>query len=232
MPAVAVTVTGLALALAGCSTMAAAESRTTAPRTASPSANRGHVAPPGRQVIAALGDSIMNGHGLQSGQDWPTLLADDRDETVYNVSCDGGGFVAVGDCGTDFAGLIPAALHEHPDIVVVQGSDNDHAQSESALVAATTATVDELHHEFPHARILGINTLWNQPSAAPAEIAYSSAAVKQAVQGVGGTYIDIGQPLAGHSDLVQSDDEHPTATGQRVLLGDVEAACDAAGFAL
>jgi acyl-CoA thioesterase-1 len=228
----AVFASGLALALAGCSAMAAAAPKASATSTTSPIALRGPTAAPGRQVIAALGDSIMNGHGLQTGQDWPTLLADDRDETVYNVSCDGGGFVAVGDCGTDFAGLIPAALQEHPDIVMVQGSDNDQAQSEAALTAATTATVLELHHEFPHARILGINTLWNQPTAPPAEIAYSSKAVENAVENVGGTYIDIGQPLAGHSDLVQSDNEHPTAKGQKVLLADVESACDAIRFPL
>lgn len=220
-----------ALALSGCSSTAAPQPTSSAPQAAA-SGSPTTSASPGSQVVVALGDSIMNGHGLQDGEDWPSLLADDHNETVYNISCDGGGFVAVGSCGTDFAGLIPDAVKEHPDVVMVQGSDNDHAQAEPALTAATTAMVLELHREFPHAAILGINTLWNQPTDPPDEIAYSSAAVKSAVESVGGTYIDIGQPLAGHSDLVQSDNEHPTAKGQQVLLAEVEAACDAAGFPL
>jgi lysophospholipase L1-like esterase len=184
---------------------------------------------PGRPVVVGIGDSIMNGHGLEDSQDWPSLLAVDRDDTVYNLACDGGGFIAVGSCGTSFAGLIPDAVKQNPDIVLVQGSDNDHAQSEPALTAATNAMIAQLHKELPHAQIVGINTLWNQPTSAPDEIAYSSRAVRDAVGSVGGTFIDIGQPLQGHDDLLQDDNEHPTAAGQEVLMEKVKDACDAAG---
>lgn len=171
----------------------------------------------------------MNGYGLENSQDWPSLLAVDRDDTVYNLGCDGGGFVAVGSCGTSFAGLIPDGAKENPDIVLVQGSDNDHKQAEPALTSATNAMIAELHRVMPHAQIVGINTLWNQPSPAPDEITYSSTAVENAVKAVGGTYVDIGQPLQGHPELLQSDSEHPNAEGQQVLMEEVKKACDAAG---
>lgn len=211
--------------LAGCtsapSSLARPATEASAP-TPTPSA-------PGTPVVATIGDSIMSGHGLEDGADWPTLMSDDRDDTVVNVACSGAGFIAVGSCGSDFAGLIPAAVKDRPAIVIVQGSDNDHTQSAPALDAATRAMIDTLHRALPEAQIVGLNTLWDQPTPAPAEIAYSSASVRAAVTAVGGVYVDIGQPLQGRLGLLQPDDEHPTVAGQQVLLQAVEAALDAAG---
>ena len=41
---------------------------------------------------------------------------------------------------------------------------------------------------------------------------------------VGGHYLDIGQPLGGHPELMQDDDVHPTVAGQVVLAGTIQAA--------
>jgi len=224
----AVAAAGL-IALAGCSAVLPAASNVGATSAAATPASSPTAAPP---AVVAMGDSIMSGYHLDSGQDWPTLLAADRDDTVLNVACSGAGFVAVGDCGTDFAGLIPEAVKGHPDFVIVQGSDNDQGQSAAALDAATSATIAELHRRLPDARIVGLSTLWNQASAAPAEIADSSAAVHRAVTDIGGIYLDIGQPLQNRPDLLQPDHEHPTAEGQKVLLLTVEKALDDAGVGI
>ena len=50
------------------------------------------------------------------------------------------------------------------------------------------------------------------------------AQVMQAVEQVGGTYLDIGQPLASHPELMQVDDVHPTAAGQLVLDAAIQGA--------
>jgi acyl-CoA thioesterase I len=189
-------------------------------------------APPATVPVVTIGDSIMAGFGLPSGQDWPTLLGAADGVTVTNLGCSGGGFIAVGSCGSDFEGLVSAAAAADPGVVIVEGSDNDGGQSAAALDKATTATVAAIHRAIPGALIVGLSTLWDQPSSAPAEISDSSAAVQTAVEAVGGTYVDIGQPLQGHTDLLQDDDEHPTVSGQQVLLADVSSALQVAGVAL
>ena len=45
----------------------------------------------------------------------------------------------------------------------------------------------------------------------------------RSVSAVGGTYLDIGNPLAGRPDLMQGGDVHPTAAGQVVVASAVEA---------
>ncbi|MEJ1229601.1 MAG: hypothetical protein WDM88_01560 [Galbitalea sp.] len=44
------------------------------------------------------------------------------------------------------------------------------------------------------------------------------------VAAVGGEYLDIGQPLAGHREWLQFDDVHPTVQGQQVLAQAITAA--------
>ncbi len=43
--------------------------------------------------------------------------------------------------------------------------------------------------------------------------------VRTAVLSVGGHWVDVGQPFQGRLDLVQKDDIHPTADGQKLLAG-------------
>lgn len=170
-------------------------------------------------TIVTIGDSIMAGHGLSDpgSTAWPVLLGEATGTSVTNDSCSGAGFIAVGSCGTDFAGLIPAAVDAAPDLVVVESSDNDEGEDPVALAAATMATVKALHAALPHAWIVGLSTLWDQPGGTPAEVRQSSTDLERAVDVVGGTYIDVGQPIAGRAGLLQSDDEHPTVIGQQVL---------------
>lgn len=180
-------------------------------------------------VVVSIGDSIMAGYGLEQGQDWPTLMGRHSGVGVTNLACSGAGFIAVGACGTDFAGLVDSATQVAPTIVIVEGSDNDADQTDTAIESATTATVTAIHDAIPNALIVGLSTLWDPSGDEPHEIAASSDAVRQAVTAVGGVYVDIGQPLQGGSGLLQADDEHPTAAGQKVLLQAVTAALARAG---
>ncbi|KAA9110776.1 SGNH/GDSL hydrolase family protein [Microbacterium rhizomatis] len=181
-------------------------------------------------VIVTIGDSIMAGYGLDPGEDWPTLLADRTGVPVTNLACSGAGFIADGDCGSDFAGLIDAAIAAHPTMVILQSSDNDDGQSDADLDNAAMTTVVALRAALPDARIVGLSTLWNQPYDAPDEIVSSTIALQTAVDAVGGTFVDIGQPLQNGQDLMQFDDEHPTAAGQQVLLDAITSALAGAGI--
>lgn len=181
-------------------------------------------AEPGRRV-STIGDSIMAGYGLDSDADaWPAMLARADHLDVTNLACSGAGFVVDGDCGDDFAGLVSQAVAVHPSIVVLQSSDNDLGQDPAAIDTATRQAVDQLHAALPHARIVGFSTLWDQPGDVPDEVAQSSTSLRRAVEADGGRFVDLGQPLVGHVDLLQADSEHPTVAGQRVLTRVVERA--------
>ncbi|MCJ1714465.1 SGNH/GDSL hydrolase family protein [Curtobacterium sp. VKM Ac-2922] len=182
-------------------------------------------------AVVTIGDSIMAGHGLDDPSDaWPVLLGTETGQAVTNDSCSGAGFIAVGDCGTDYDGLLAAAVASAPGTVLVESSDNDLGQDPTALAAATTSTIAALHAALPHARIVGLSTLWDQPGTVPDEVAASSADLQHAVQAVGGTYIDVGQPIATGAGLLQADSEHPTDAGQQVLATAVLADLRAAGI--
>ncbi|WP_186317574.1 SGNH/GDSL hydrolase family protein [Curtobacterium sp. 9128] len=168
--------------------------------------------------VVTIGDSIMAGYGLSGTADaWPALLASAEHVRLTNVACSGAGFVADGQCGTDYDGLVAQAVAAKPSVVIVQSSDNDEGQDTTTLRQATTQTIDHLHAVLPHARLVGLSTLWDQPGAVPDEVAASSDALRSAVSAVGGTFVDVGQPIAGKAGMLQSDSEHPTAAGQRVL---------------
>lgn len=182
-------------------------------------------------AVVTIGDSIMAGYGLDDASTgaWPALLGAQTGLAVTNDSCSGAGFIAVGDCDTDFDGLVSTAVAAHPAVVVIQSSDNDFAADPTALAEATTDTVATIHALLPDAEIVGLSTLWDQPGTVPDEVAESSADLQRAVNAVGGSFVDIGQPIAGHADLLQDDSEHPTDAGQQALAVDILADLRAAG---
>jgi acyl-CoA thioesterase-1 len=181
-------------------------------------------APDSPLQVLTIGDSIMNGHGLPRGQAWPYLVASADGWIVDNQGCDGAGVLTPGDpakCGSDYAGIIRARAATHPDIVIIQGSSNDFGQSNRTLLAETITDLEALKAEFPTSQIVGLSTLWGS-TYAPAQTADTDSQVKKAVENVGGTYIDLGQPMFGHPELMQADDVHPNAAGQAVLAADIE----------
>lgn len=158
--------------------------------------------------VATIGDSIMAGNGLAASQAWPVLLGESEGVAVSNLGCGGAGFIAVGECDTDYSGLVEEAVADQPDVVIIQSSDNDFGQDDGDIDAATHATVASLRAALPAARIVGLSTLWDQPGELPAQVASTSDDLRDAVESVGGTFIDLGQPLA---DQAMRNGEYGTA---------------------
>jgi acyl-CoA thioesterase I len=183
-------------------------------------------------TVVTIGDSIMAGYGLDPDAAWPMLLGASTGATVVNLACSGAGFVAVGDCDTDFAGLIDPAVEAHPDVVLVQSSDNDSDEDRATIDEATLSTITALRAALPTARIVGLSTLWDPSWEEPDAIDWASAALRHAVHAVGGEFVEIGQPLQGRVDLLQWDEEHPNDDGQIVLSDVVARALDDAGVRL
>ncbi len=166
----------------------------------------------------------MKGHGLTASQAWPALLAAHKGWSLDNLACDGAGFLSVGDdtdCADTFSVLVAKTIKLAPRTVIVEGSSNDFGEDNTALYQVTVSEVEELHRVLPHARIIGLSTVWNE-TAVPAQLASVNQQVARAVKDVGGTYLNIGQPLARHPEWMQNDDVHPTAAGQIAILKAVE----------
>jgi len=229
----AVLVAGLALLLAACApepvaphpepTFDVAAPTPTPTPTPSPST-------PPRLRVVTVGDSLMSGAGLDLGQAWPDLLASRSHLAVTNLACGGMGFVVEGECGTAYDGFAPAVAALQPDLLIVESSSNDFWQDADDIRTATTDTVDELHEAAPGARIVGLSTIWNDDPDVPDDTAVTSDALHQAVDAVGGTYIDVGQPLVGHPEWLQDDDVHPTARGQKAIEQTIVSSLQGAGI--
>ncbi|MFS0794090.1 SGNH/GDSL hydrolase family protein [Microbacterium sp. 1P10AE] len=179
--------------------------------------------------IVTLGDSLMAGSGLERDEAWPQLLAQRDDVSVTNLACGGMGFVVSGECGTSYAGFSPAIAALQPELILVQSSSNDFWQDADDIRTDTNDTVNQLRDAAPDARIVGLSTIWNDDPAVPDDTATTSDALRDAVDSVGGTFIDIGQPLVGHPEWMQDDDVHPTARGERAIEQTVFSALEDAG---
>jgi lysophospholipase L1-like esterase len=201
--------------------------------SADPTAEAAPASVPQSQVVVTIGDSIMAGYGLDDVTDaWPELLATGTPTKLVNLACSGAGFIAVGGCGTDYAGLIEQAAAAQPTLVIVESSSNDMGQPDAAIDKATAATMAALRSAVPQATIVALSTVWNEADSWPEEVTSSSDSIERAVSAQHGIYLDLGQPLEGHPEWMQSDDVHPTVDGQRVLAESVRRALASVGLAL
>ncbi|MGN7187179.1 SGNH/GDSL hydrolase family protein [Microbacterium enclense] len=221
--------------VAGCAAEPVTAAPAVAPATFAPPALSASASPTSSSTptaaehVVTLGDSIMSGFGLPPREAWPRLLAERAHISVTNLACPGMGFVVQGDCGTPYSGLIPAIAALQPDLLIVQSSSNDFWVDADEIRYDTADTIETLHAAAPDARIVAFSTIWNDDPQVPDDTAVTSEALRDAVESIGGTYIDVGQPLAGHPDWMQSDDVHPTARGQRAIEQTVMSALQDAG---
>ena len=194
--------------------------------SATPAAIAPSVLPTAPLRVLAIGDSIMKGFGVEPSQAWPELISQQDGWSLTALACNGAGFLAIGaanDCNSNFPSIVKGASAQQPDLVIIEGSSNDFGMSNSALLESTVSAASDLQAEFPRSKIVGLSAVWGDTTV-PDEIAEINSQVQQAMTQVGGTYVDVGQPLSGHPELMQGDDVHPTAAGQQVLAAAVKEA--------
>ena len=177
-------------------------------------------------VVVTIGDSIMKGFGVAPPEAWPALVSESHHWTNFNLACNGEGFVAVGDpedCDGPFETLALRIKALQPTTVILSGSSNDFGIDNEQLKAATESALQSYRRALPHVQIIALSTVWGDTEP-PAQLADVDAQVREATAEVGGTFIDIGQPLAGHPELLQTDDVHPTTEGHQKLAEAISAA--------
>ncbi|MDR6970237.1 SGNH/GDSL hydrolase family protein [Leifsonia shinshuensis] len=170
--------------------------------------------------VAVIGDSIESGLGLEPEEAWPALVAADRGWRLDNLSVPGAGFVAQGSNGADFSAQVDTAIASDAELVLIGASDNDLGTDVSEVAAAMEKQVARLHSSLPDAHIVGFNALSGE--AGDDELAPFDDALQKAVEGVGGTWLDLGQPYRDGAGLVQDDGEHPTLPEQQAIAAVVE----------
>lgn len=117
------------------------------------------------------------------------LSAPGRGYTVSPRSCDDS------PCAP-FAGTVDAVAELSPDIVVTFGGTAD---GDVPLTQVAGQYFDELRAALPDAEIIVISPIYSS-DAVPNWAPLHAASIRAAVEAVGGTYIDVGQPALGDGD--------------------------------
>jgi lysophospholipase L1-like esterase len=117
--------------------------------------------------------------------------------------------------------MVPEAVKANPAVVVVAGGRND-GKVDAARIRAAFA---DLRTDLPDATIYAVSPVWDSKEP-PAFLAAQGREVKASVEAVGGTYLDVGQPLKGHPELITPDGVHPNVDGYRMLADAVNARLD------
>ncbi|WP_460631641.1 SGNH/GDSL hydrolase family protein [Leifsonia lichenia] len=175
-----------------------------------------------RPVAVAIGDSIAFGKGIRQDQAWPSLVAKTHKWQLTDLAVSGSGFLHPGWNGTTFQQQVDQAVKLKPDYILIAATRNDRLEDPAALAQKSTELLGRLRSTFPHAHIIGVTAIWGADKP-PATITMVDDAFAAAIDGVDGTLIDIGFPLAGHADWVQPDGIHPNPTGQEVVAKTIEA---------
>lgn len=176
-----------------------------------------------RPVTAvAIGDSIAIGNGVPAEDAWPLLTARRLGWTLTDLGESAAGFTVKGLNTHTFDDQVSATIRLHPDVIIVAATRNDVFASTPALKSAATAALQRLRTALPDARIIGVGPLWGSQQP-PAQIAVISTTVKAVVLGVGGSWVELGQPFTGHPELLIADQVHPTVEGQHLLADTIAA---------
>lgn len=210
LAATAVAVTGILLA----NRPASAESSAAVPGTSQTS-----TAPASKKVAAFIGDSLVAGAGGK-GTTWTGLVSANMDWTEVNLGRGGTGYATSAGragCGSAFCPPFPMmaseAIANSPDVVVISGGTNDAGKNvkQEALMLFT-----QLRYALPKAKIFVVSPLW-RVTPDTAGILSIRAEVQAAAKKAKVTYLDVGNPLLGHTEWFTSDGVHPNAAGYKEL---------------
>jgi acyl-CoA thioesterase I len=172
-----------------------------------------------RPVIAAFGDSLSAGFGVEPGKSFPDDLQRLLDAAGYRYHVVNLG--VSGDTTTDGVERLPAVLTVHPAIVILEFGGNDGLRGLPVVSAQKNlATMVEALRKGGAEIVLAGMTLPRN---------YGPEYIKSFEQ----VYIDLArmynlvripfllEGVGGHPDLVQPDGIHPTAEGAEIVSHNV-----------
>src|SRR5579863_6641313 len=213
----------LGVALSGCGSR---DNREPAPQTQAAAQTKVEPQPPTtlqkedtRPVIAAFGDSLSAGFGVEPGKSFPDDLQRLLDAAGYSYHVVNLG--VSGDTTTDGVERLPALLAIHPAIVILEFGGNDGLRGLPVVSAQKNlATMVEALRKAGAQILLAGMTLPRN---------YGPEYIQSFEQ----MYIDLSkmyklsripfllEGVGGHPDLVQADGIHPTAEGAEIVSHNV-----------
>jgi lysophospholipase L1-like esterase len=179
----------------------------------------------GRPVVAFLGDSYAAGTGASAAsKSWTDLVSADKGWVEKNLSDNATSYSTVGEPGgMSYRAQVGAVVATGAQIVVVSGGRNDWHVGATRFRADVRATLVAIHAGLPTAQIIVVSPTWGNASAPHAMVALI-AVVKAEAQRAGATYLDIGEPMFGHSAMMAPDGWHPDDAGHAAIAAAVEKA--------
>lgn len=181
------------------------------------------------RTVAFIGDSYTAGSGTTApAMRWTTRLSAVEGWNEVNLGRGGSGYLITnttpeGVVRPNYQTMIDEAVKAAPDVVVVSGGGNDLALPIGDVLPAVANFYPALRAALPDAVIVAVNPLWG-PTPTPRNLPSLVTAVEAAVTSVGGTFLDIGQPLTDRPDLVVEDMVHPNDAGAQVIADATAAA--------
>ncbi|MDP2136001.1 MAG: arylesterase [Sulfuritalea sp.] len=180
--------------------------------------------PAGSKVLA-MGDSLTAPHGVQPGEDWPTLLGQKTGWVVINAGVSG-------NTSAQALERLPALLDEHqPQLVLVSLGGNDmlRKMSQAQTVANLGRMLDLARNSGARAVLLATpkpslaGAVFNSLSAAEF---YAEVAKDKKVPLVADALPEVLSDTA-----LKSDQLHPNAAGHALLSEKIHADLKRIGFA-
>ncbi len=209
-------ISALAIAICGCGDRKPATPAAAAPRpTLPPPAAVPSKSDDKRPVIAAYGDSLTAGYGLEPGQSFPDLIQKQLDAAGYLYRVVNLG--VSGDTTTDGVERLATVLSLHPAIVILEFGANDGLRGQPVTVTRKNLTtiVDSLRAAHAEVLLAGMTLPRNYgPDYIRSfEQIYPDLAKNYKLRRIPFLLDGVG----GHPDLTQPDGLHPTAQGTEIV---------------
>jgi lysophospholipase L1-like esterase len=191
------------------------------PPASSPAAPTSTATKQSEPIVAFLGDDWTAGTGASSRDHrFTTIVSHDLQLDGRNFGADGTGYAMATSADGAYASRVAAVAAAHPDVVVVAGGRNDANDSAATVAARARSLFRRLHAKLPRATLVAIAPMWGD-SARPATLRHIGVAVKHAVTAVGGTYLDLPDPIRGHPRFM-ADAADPDDAGYAAIAAALE----------
>ncbi len=172
-----------------------------------------------RPVIAAYGDSLSAGFGLETGKSYPDVLQHLIDAAGYRYRVVNLG--VSGDTTTDGVERLPTVLAVKPSIVILEFGANDGLRG--LPVASTKQNLAKIIEALQKANVRVVLAGMTLPRNYGPEYIHS---FEQIFVDLAKQYKLVRIPfflegVGGHPELTQGDGLHPTVEGTRIVAGTV-----------
>ena len=168
--------------------------------------------------IAFLGDSYTVGVGADALDQGFAPLAARALHWPFHLYGEGGtGYTnpGVGDQGT-FSDRVADVVAVNPAVVVVEGGLNEEDAPPREIQDAARETFSALRAQLPTATVLTLGP-FDTPGSDPESLESARAAIRQAADATGVTYVDTAGWLDPSDPQGFADSSHPTQAGHRTI---------------